>query len=170
MVAAKGVLMRLSVCLFLFACLAAATVLSGCAGTNLPAEGTTTSPTPPLTPPPTTVTAAPVSTEPSPTDAVPPAYKVEVQVQKNTIATNPNITVSYRDGVGAYLVVSMEVEVVRSDGIVETKTVGNPDQSTNVILAGTTGTDRVIVYVTYANGVTYKIYDNIAPFQPLSPY
>ena len=36
--------------------------------------------------------------------------------------------------------------------------------------AGTTGTDRVIVYVTYANGATYKIYDNVAPFQSLNPY
>ncbi len=95
---------------------------------------------------------------------------VTVQVQKNTISTNPDITVSYRDGVGAYLVLSMEVEVVRSDGIVESQSVESPDQSTNVVLAGTTGTDRVIVYVTYANGATYKIYDAIAPFQPLYPY
>jgi hypothetical protein len=145
-----------------------AVLLSGCAGSTPPAGQPTTGATTGPTGIPTPIQT--MSTQPSPTDAVPAAYMVEVQVQKNTIATNPDITVSYRDGVGAYLVVSMEVEVVRSDGVVETQTVTAPDQSTNVVLAGTTGTDRVIVYMTYANGATYKIYDNIAPFQSLNPY
>lgn len=143
-------------------------LFSGCTGTTPPPGQVTTPSTTLPTPPPTTT--APPSIQPSPTDVVPAAYMVTVQVQKNTISTNPDITVSYRDGVGAYLVLSMEVEVVRSDGIVESQSVESPDQSTNVVLAGTTGTDRVIVYVTYANGATYKIYDAIAPFQPLYPY
>ncbi|MDD1718907.1 MAG: hypothetical protein LUQ25_02490 [Methanoregulaceae archaeon] len=151
-----------------FSAIVVLVLLSGCTGTAPQAGQPTTGPTTGPTGIPTTIQA--LSTQPSPTDAVPAAYLVEVQVQKNTIATTPDIMVSYRDGVGAYLVVSMEVEVVRSDGIVEMQTVATPDQSTNVVLAGTTGTDRVIVYVTYANGATYKIYDNIAPFQSLNPY
>ncbi len=145
-----------------------AVLLSGCTGiTPPPGQPTTTATTPPTSVPTTTPA---ISIQPSPTDVVPAAYAVVVQVQKNTISTNPDITVSYRDGVGAYLVLSMKVEVVRSDGIVESQTVESPDQSTNIVLSGTTGTDRVIVYMTYANGATYKIFDNTEPFQPLYPY
>ena len=138
-------------------------VLAGCTGFS-PTGGTTTTPTTLPTP---TFSA---SIEPSPTDVVPPTYLVEVSVDKNTIPNNPDITVSYRDGAGTNLVSQMDIIVVRSDGAVETRTVTKPDLSTVIVFPGTTGTDRVVVFVSYYNGSRYKIYDRIAPFQPLNPY
>ncbi len=137
--------------------------LAGCAGYPSPG-GSPTTPTTLPTP------TAPSGLEPTPTDVVPPAYLVEVTVDKNTIPTNPDITVSYRDGAGTNLVAQMDVIVIRSDGVVETRTVTKPDLSTILVFPGTTGTDRVVVFVSYYNGSRYKIYDRIAPFQPLNPY
>ncbi len=137
-------------------------LFAGCTGfaPNTTATTPTTLPTPTFS----------TSLEPSPTDVVPPAYLVEVTVDKNTIPTSPDITVSYRDGAGTNLVAQMDVIVIRSDGKVETKTTTKPDQSTILVFPGTTGTDRVVVFVSYYNGSRYKIYDKLSPFQSLNPY
>ena len=40
-----------------------------------------------------------------------------------------------------------------------------PEIGTNILLAGTTRTDRVIVNMTYTDGNTYTVKDELVPFQ-----
>lgn len=110
-----------------------------------------------------------LSLVPEPTDIMPPTYSVTVQVVKNTIATNPTITVTYEGGQGLAFTQSMTAEVIRSDGTVDQQTVQSPQMGSEIVLTGTTRTDRVIVYVTMVNGVTYRVFDKDMPFQPINP-
>lgn len=133
------------------------------------------SPTPSL--PTTSPTVAPsrpmqtptLSLVPEPTDVMPYTYSVAVQVIKNTIATDPSITVTFEGGQGLAFVEFMTAEVIRSDGKVDEHAVESPQMGTEIVLSGTTGTDRVIVSVTMDNGVTYKVFDRDMPFQPINP-
>ena len=144
-------------------------ISAGCMG-NAPFSSQTPVPT---TPQATFTPAFPltpaVSLVPEPTDVMPPTYAVTVQVVKNTIATDPSITVTYEGGQGLAFTQSMTAEVIRSDGTVEQQTVESPQMGSEILLAGTTGTDRVIVFVTIANGVTYRVFDRDMPFQPINP-
>ncbi|HOT04168.1 MAG TPA: hypothetical protein PK069_08315 [Methanolinea sp.] len=144
-------------------------ISAGCMG-NAPFSTQTPVPT---TPQATFTPALPqtplVSLVPEPTDVMPPTYAVTVQVVKNTIATDPSISVTYEGGQGLAFTQSMTAEVIRSDGTVEQQTVESPQMGSEIVFAGTTGTDRVIVYVTIANGVTYKVFDKDMPFQPINP-
>ena len=140
---------------------------TGCTG-NAPFSPLTTAPTtsPTLITPLQTPT---LSLVPEPTDIIPPTYSVTVQVIKNTIATDPSITVTFEGGQGLAFVEFMTAKVIRSDGMVEQQTVENPQMGSEIVLSGTTGTDRVLVYVAIANGVTYKVFDKDMPFQPINP-
>ncbi|MBP7119670.1 MAG: hypothetical protein WC502_06040 [Methanolinea sp.] len=115
-------------------------------------------------------TASPtLSLVPEPTDMVPSTYHVEVQVVKNTISTDPSITVTYEGGQGLAFTTSMTAQVIRSDRQVEQQTLDHPKMESEIVLSGTTHTDRVLVFVTMANGVTYKVFDKDMPFQPINP-
>lgn len=115
-------------------------------------------------------TASPtLSFVPEPTDVMPPTYLVTVQVVKNTISTNPSITVTYEGGQGLAFTSSMTAQVIRSDMTVDQETLASPRMGSEIVLSGTTRTDRVLVYVTMANGVTYKVFDKDMPFQPINP-
>jgi hypothetical protein len=59
--------------------------------------------------------------------------------------------------------------VIRSDGGVETQTALSPEIGTNLMFTGTTRTDRAIVNVTYTNGKTYTVKDELVPFQNINP-
>lgn len=122
------------------------------------------------TPPTAIPTASPtLSFVPEPTDVMPPTYLVTVQVVKNTISTNPSITVTYEGGQGLAFTSSMTAQVIRSDMTVDQETLASPRMGSEIVLSGTTRTDRVLVYVTMANGVTYKVFDKDMPFQPINP-
>ncbi len=115
-------------------------------------------------------TASPtLSLVPEPIDMVPSTYHVEVQVVKNTISTDPSITVTYEGGQGLAFTTSMTAQVIRSDRQVEQQTLDHPKMESEIVLSGTTHTDRVLVFVTMANGVTYKVFDKDMPFQPINP-
>lgn len=138
---------------------ATALLLAGC-----------TTPVPP--PPATTVPAATPSIPdlvPQPTSVVPPYYSVSVQVIKNTISTDPWISVTFEGGQGLGFATVMEATVVRSDGLIETKSVGNPAIGTKLLFNGTTRTDRAIVNVTFVNGQSYTVKDDLVPFQNINP-
>lgn len=124
-----------------------------------------------VTTPPTAIpTASPtLSFVPEPTDVMPPTYLVTVQVVKNTISTDPSITVTYEGGQGLAFTSSMTAQAIRSDMTVDQETLASPRMGSEIVLSGTTGTDRVLVYVTMANGVTYKVFDKDMPFQPINP-
>jgi len=109
---------------------------------------------------------------PGPVVTLPPGYEAEVQVNKNTIATNPYIDVIYRGGKGQIFLQKMFVQVQTSEGKVETGELVRPEGGQisvgdKVRLMGTTGTDRVIVTATVPalNG-DFKILDELYPFKP----
>ncbi len=148
-----------------------AIIAAGCAqqGTGTPVQ------TNPATTVPTSVAATPVpevtqySLVPEPTDVVPPEYSVVITVEKNTISTDPYITVSFRGGQGLGFVEQMQAVVYTSDGREEEETRNNPQMNTQIVLPGTTGTDRVMVYVVLDTGDRYKVIDQDMPFQPINP-
>jgi hypothetical protein len=143
------------------------TLLVLCA-TALLLAGCTTPVPPPITTVPTATPLAP-DLVPQPTSVVPPYYSVSVQVLKNAISTNPWISVTFEGGQGLGFATVMEATVIRSDGLVETKSVGNPAIGTELLFNGTTRTDRAIVNVTYVNGQTYTVKDDLVPFQNINP-
>jgi hypothetical protein len=125
--------------------------------------------TPPETPTVTlTPTAVPLPTpdlQPKPTDIVPPVQQVAIQVTKNTVAIDPWVSVLFAGGSGQSYVAVMTATIIRFDGTTDTKSAPSPGIGTNILLSGTTRTDRVIVNVTYTDGHTYTVKDELVPFQ-----
>lgn len=151
--------------------LCATLLISGCTETK-PSTPITTPPTTLATTVPTTVPPTPVATrlsvEPEPTDQLPDIYRVEVSVDRNTVAINPDIGVIFNGGKGMNFVALLDAQVIRSDGTTETKQMYKPQMGERVTLAGTKGTDRVIVYVTLQTGEKYKIFDQKIAFRSFS--
>jgi hypothetical protein len=128
----------------------------------------------PLTPPEPTLgpTVLPTITpdlNPRPASVVPPSYHVSIQIQKNTISTDPWISVVYEGGAGLVLPSLVEATVIRSDGIVKQESARNPPKGTQLLFDGTTRPDRVIVNVTYIDGTFYTVRDELVPFQNINP-
>jgi hypothetical protein len=125
---------------------AAAVLLAGCTQTTPPPESPSPTPRPTFIPP-TTAPEPDASQEYLP-GAIPSNFAVSVAVDRNTVAIRPNITVTFRGGKGANRVYSMEARVTRSDGIVLDETILRPLVNDFIELEGTTGTDRVQVFIT----------------------
>lgn len=124
--------------------------------------------TPTVTPPPTALPLPTPDLTPQPTDAVPPFQQVAIQITKNTVATDPWVSVLFAGGLGQPYVTVMTATIIRSDGMTETSSAPYPGIGTNILLSGTTRTDRVIVNVTFTDGKAYRVKDELVPFQ--SPY
>ena len=143
--------------------------LCGCTQQQPQPEPTTLPTTVPTTLPPTTLPPTPivtkVSLEPEPTDQLPDIYRVEVSVDRNSVAITPDITVTFNGGKGMNFVSLLDVQVVRSDGTTETKQMYKPQMGEQLTLGGTKGIDRVIVYVTLQTGERYKIFDEKKAFK-----
>lgn len=103
--------------------------------------------------------------QPGPTDSVPPFQRVVLQITKNTVATDPWVSVLFAGGSGQSYVAVMSATIIRFDGITETKSASYPAGGTNILLNGTTRTDRIIVNVTYTDGHTYTVRDELVGFQ-----
>lgn len=138
-------------------------------GVLLLAAGCTSPAPPPVTPIPTatTVPAAAPDLQPQPTSVVPPIYAVSIQVQKNPISTNPWISVVFEGGAGLGYATLMEATVIRSDGSIEEKSAFRPNKGTQILFSGTTRTDRVIVNVSYVDGSTYTVKDELVLFKDI---
>jgi len=132
--------------------------LTGCTGTqNTPAAP---APAKSAGAVPSAAPAAP-DLEPSPTDSIIEANKVNVNVEKDHLA---NIIVTFQGGSGLAQVNKIDVTLNRADGQIKTADVGiRVDDS--VTLEGTRNTDRVMVYVTMKNGQRYKIIDTLVSFK-----
>jgi hypothetical protein len=143
----KKILSLIGVCIIIF-------LVAGCTS-PAPPSGSTTGPNVPL--------------QPQPTSVVPPSYSVSIQIQKNTIPTNPWISVVYEGEAGLVLPSEVEAKVIRSDGIIEQESARNPPKGTQLLFNGTTRTDRVIVNVTYIDGSAYTVRDELVPFQNINP-
>ncbi len=158
------------VCCALFGLLLAA----GC--TTTPSGPTTTvATTVPPTSPPTIATTAPttVPTTTVPTldyidGPMPSSQKVEVQVTRNTVSTEPYITISFRGGSGINFLQQLEVTVTRSDGSVVVDALSRPQVNDKIDILGTRGVDNVKVIAQMSDGKRYLIYNEDLPFRSYS--
>jgi len=148
-------------------------VLLLAAGCTQPSSPPAT-PTPTPTAPPTTVpTFTPVVTvttpslNPGPVDTLPDIYMVTVDVASNGVSIDPQVTATFRGGKGINFVYSIEFQLIRSDGVVENRTIMQPLHVGDAIaLPSTTSNDnRAIVYVTLQDGKVYKVIDQKVPFR-----
>jgi hypothetical protein len=147
-------------------------VLVLAAGCIQPATPTVTpTPTPAVTTVPATPTPKPtsVSSTPGPTQTLPEMWSLDVQVQSNGFAPDPQIITTVRGGKGLNFIQQVDVKVTRSDGIVETGIIPKPLKvGDSVSLASTTApgyADRAEVWATDPQGVKVKIFDDYVPFR-----
>ena len=146
-------------------------VLAMAAGCTQPAAPVTPTPTPAAT----TAAATPkasttsVSSTPGPTQTLPEAWYIEVQVQSNGFAPDPQIITTVRGGKGLNFIQQVDVRVTRSDGIVENGNILKPLKvGDSVSLASTTApgyADRAEVWATDPQGTKVKIFDDYIPFR-----
>jgi hypothetical protein len=146
-------------------------VLAMAAGCTQPAAPVTPTPAPAAT----TVAATPkasstsVSSTPGPTQTLPEAWYIEVQVQSNGFAPDPQIITTVRGGKGLNFIQQVDVRVTRSDGIVENGNILKPLKvGDSVSLASTTApgyADRAEVWATDPQGTKVKIFDDYVPFR-----
>jgi hypothetical protein len=94
-------------------------------------------------------------------------WSLEVQVQSNGEAINPQIITAIRGGKGLNFILQVDVKVTRSDGIVETGIIPKPLKvGDSVSLAGTTEyIDRAEVWATDPQGNKVKIFDDNVCFR-----
>jgi hypothetical protein len=143
------------------------------------AAGCTQTGTPPVTPTPTPVqTTVPptptpipttVSLTPGPTQTLPEIWNIEVQVQSNGEAINPQVIVSCQGGKGLNFIQQLDVRVTRSNGVVENAVMTKPlfkGKTVSLTGTGVTGKlDRAEVWATTPQGDKVKIYDDYVCFR-----
>lgn len=144
------------VLIFLIGALA---VAAGCSSTTDSGTSTATTTTAAST---TAVATTTVSLSPGPTE-VPETYKVvNFDIEKNSITAV--ITVDFRGGKGQSMVSGIDVKVTLSNGEVVTGTLTNSIGDT-LEVQGTNGTDRVEITVSYTDGTSYKVVDELVVFK-----
>jgi len=142
----------------------------GCSQPATPAASTpapATIQTTETTAPPISAPATPASVTPGPTVTLPEMWSIEVQVQNNGESINPEITTTLRGGKGMNLIPEIDVQITRSDGVVENDKMVKPlFVGKNIALPGTTSNnDRAEVWAITPNGDRVKIYDAYIPFR-----
>ena len=115
----------------------------------------------------TPATVSPTTAEPEPVRTLPSSYAIAVDVASNGQSINPLIVATYRGGMGANYVYSIDMQVTRGDGTTETKTITRPLRVGDTIAIRSTGgnTDSAQVWVTLQNGERYKVFDQLVPFR-----
>jgi len=111
---------------------------------------TTTPPTPSPTP-----TA---STEPGPTQTMPPQWPLSLSVEKGGTYSMTLIT-KLDGGKGLISVVKLTSRVTRPDGTVTEKSLDRPKVGDVIEIEGSNGTDRLEVEVLTTSGEIYKVID-----------
>jgi ABC-type Fe3+-hydroxamate transport system substrate-binding protein len=146
-----------------------AVLAAGCTQTTPPA--TTPTPTPVATTEQPTPTPTPtiVSLTPGPTQTLPEIWSLEVQVQSNGVAIDPQMVVSCQGGKGLNFIQQIDVRVTRADGVVETGIIAKPlykGKSVSLPITSQMGkVNRVEVWATTPQGDKVKIYDDNVPFR-----
>jgi hypothetical protein len=142
---------------------------AGCTQTGTPPVTPTATPVVTTVPPTPTPTPTTVSLTPGPTQTLPENWNIEVQVQSNGEAIDPQIIVSCQGGKGLNFITRIDVKVTRSDGVVETATMAAPlFKGKTVSLASTTAPgyrDRAEVWATTPQGEQVKIFDAYIAFR-----
>lgn len=118
---------------------------------------------------PTIVATTAASTTPGPVQTLPDAWGIEVQVASNGEAVDPQITVTCTGGKGLNVITQIDVQVTRSDGVIETASITRPlYKGKSVSLRSTTKpgyVDRTEVWAYSPQGDKVKIYDAYVPFR-----
>jgi hypothetical protein len=92
---------------------------------------------------------------------------MNVQVQSNGQAINPQIIMTFRGGMGMNLIPRLELKVTRSDGVIETGEMTQPlSIGQSVTFNATTGyQDRAEAWAITPQGDAVKILDQYVPFR-----
>jgi hypothetical protein len=111
-----------------------------------------------------TPTATPTPTRagaliPQPTQTIPSGQKLYFQVQKSPITTR--IVVTFAGSAGHGSIKSADVKVTHPDGSVATGMLQPLKGITEIILDGSTGTDRVEIIALMSDGTMYRVYDEL---------
>jgi hypothetical protein len=85
-------------------------------------------------------------------------------VEKSGLYSTTIIT-HFDGGKGLMYASRMDVRVTHPDGTVLTDGIAKPGMGDTVEIPGTSGTDRVEVMLTMANGVIYKVTDRQMPYK-----
>jgi hypothetical protein len=116
-------------------------------------------------PPSASLTA--VSSTPGPTQTLPSYWDIEIQVQSNGYAPDPQIVTTVRGGQGLTFIQQIDVKVTRTDGIVENGIIPKPLKVGDFVsLKGTDKNhDRAEVWATDPQGTKVKIFDDYVMFR-----
>jgi len=114
-----------------------------------------------VTPPPTPA----YSLVPEPTQIMPKSQEVFFDVQKDQV--NAKITILFQSGPGINLISTGDVKVTHPDGSVVTGTLKPSQGVTEIVLAGSKGTDRVEVIAKMYNGQSYRVKDELLTFKTM---
>lgn len=133
---------------------------------------------PPATPTPTAVETTatkvpvpttPLSLTPGPTQTLPEVWALEIQVQGNGVAIDPQIIVSCQGGKGLNFIQLIDVKVTRPDGVVKTDVISKPlykGKEVSLPITSQMGNvNRVEVWATTPQGDKVKIFDDYVPFR-----
>ena len=153
-------------------CLILILIVAGCTQPTAPQATPVPTPEPTTAVPTATATAVPttfVPATPGPTQTLQPSWAVQVQVQSNGQAINPQVVFTFNGGMGMNLIPEIDVQLTRSDGTVETGKFTQGDNmqiGQTVSLPGTTGNnDRAEVWAITPQGERVKIVDKYVPFR-----
>jgi hypothetical protein len=105
-----------------------------------------------------------IAWKPKPTETIPSMYQVQIETYKNPLGSDPYISITFRGGSGQAYTQSMDALVLRSDNTIEFGSSPYPQVGSQIILNGTTGTDRLIVDIVMANE-RYRVVDELMPLK-----
>ena len=107
------------------------------------------------------------SSTPGPTETLPSAQAVDVQVASNGKSIDPQVILTFRGGKGINVIPEIDITLTRSDGtVVSDKMVQPLYVGKTVSLPGSTGNkDRAEVWVYTTQGDKVKIIDQYVPFR-----
>lgn len=105
-----------------------------------------------------------IAWKPKPTETIPPMYEVQIETYKNPLGSDPFISTTFRGGSGQAYTQSMDALVLRSDNTIEFESIPYPQVGSQIIMNGTTGTDRLVVDIVMANE-RYRVVDELLPLK-----
>ena len=105
-----------------------------------------------------------IAWKPKPTETIPPMYEVQIETYKNPLGSDPYISTTFRGGSGQVYTQSMDALVLRSDNMIEFESIPYPEVGSQIIMNGTTGTDRLVVDIVLANE-RYRVVDELMPLK-----
>jgi len=105
-----------------------------------------------------------IAWKPKPTEMIPSMYQVQIETYKNPLGSDPFISTTFRGGAGQGYTQSMDALVLRSDNLIEFESLPYPQVGSQIIMNGTTGTDRLIVDIVMANE-RYRVVDELMPLK-----